>query len=106
MKLGVFLFPEARDPSRDMQIIDETLDEALLAEQLGAHAVFHAEHHFDGNCAYVDPMMFATALAMRTSRIKIGFAVLQTSLYHPLRLGEQISLLDNLSKGRLIVGLG
>jgi alkanesulfonate monooxygenase SsuD/methylene tetrahydromethanopterin reductase-like flavin-dependent oxidoreductase (luciferase family) len=43
---------------------------------------------------------------MATSRIKIGFAVLQTSLYHPLRMAEQISLIDNLSKGRLIVGLG
>ncbi len=43
---------------------------------------------------------------MATTRIKIGFAVLQTSLYHPLRMAEQISLIDNLSKGRLIVGLG
>jgi alkanesulfonate monooxygenase SsuD/methylene tetrahydromethanopterin reductase-like flavin-dependent oxidoreductase (luciferase family) len=106
MKTGVFLFPEARDPTKDNQIINETIKEAVTAEQLGADAVFHAEHHFDGNCVYVDPLMFGTALAMRTSRIKIGFAVLQTSLYHPLRLGEQISLLDNLSNGRLIVGLG
>ncbi len=43
---------------------------------------------------------------MATSRIKIGFAVLQTSLYHPLRMAEQLSLIDNLSNGRLIVGLG
>jgi alkanesulfonate monooxygenase SsuD/methylene tetrahydromethanopterin reductase-like flavin-dependent oxidoreductase (luciferase family) len=69
-------------------------------------AVFLAEHHFDGNCVYVDPATFAAALAMATSRIRIGFAVLQTSLYHPLRMAEQISLIDNLCKGRLIVGLG
>jgi alkanesulfonate monooxygenase SsuD/methylene tetrahydromethanopterin reductase-like flavin-dependent oxidoreductase (luciferase family) len=106
MKIGVFLFPEARDPAKDSQIINETIREAQLAEQLGADAVFLAEHHFDGNCAYVDPPTFAAALSMATTRIKIGFAVLQTSLYHPLRMAEQISLIDNLCKGRLIVGLG
>src|SRR3954469_12913477 len=106
MKIGVFLFHESRDPSADDQVIDEAIQEAILAEAQGMDAVFLVEHHFDGNCAYVDPATFAAALAMATSRIKIGFAVLQTSLYHPLRMAEQISLIDNLCKGRLIVGLG
>lgn len=106
MRVGVFLFHESRNPSEDDQVIDEAIREAKLAEDQGMDAVFLAEHHFDGNCVYVDPPTFAAALAMVTSRIKIGFAVLQTSLYHPLRMAEQISLIDNLSKGRLIVGLG
>ena len=106
MRVGVFLFHESRDPSADGQVIDEAVREAKLAEDEGMDAVFLAEHHFDGNCVYVDPPTFAAALAMATSRIKIGFAVLQTSLYHPLRMAEQISLIDHLSKGRLIVGLG
>jgi alkanesulfonate monooxygenase SsuD/methylene tetrahydromethanopterin reductase-like flavin-dependent oxidoreductase (luciferase family) len=106
MKVGVFLFHESRNPSADAQVIDEAIAEARLAEDQGMDAVFLAEHHFDGNCVYVDPATFAAALAMATSRIRIGFAVLQTSLYHPLRMAEQISLIDNLSKGRLIVGLG
>ena len=106
MKVGVFLFHESRDPSADDRVIDEAVREAKLAEKAGMDAVFLVEHHFDGNSVYVDPPTFAAALAMATSRIKIGFAVLQTSLYHPLRMAEQISLIDNLSKGRLIVGLG
>lgn len=106
MKVGVFLFHESRDPSADARVIDEAVREAQLAEDQGMDAVFLAEHHFDGNCVYVDPPTFAAALAMATSRIKIGFAVLQSSLYHPIRMAEQISLIDNLSKGRLIVGLG
>jgi alkanesulfonate monooxygenase SsuD/methylene tetrahydromethanopterin reductase-like flavin-dependent oxidoreductase (luciferase family) len=106
MRVGVFLFHESRDPSADDRVIAEAVDEARLAEDEGMDAVFLVEHHFDGNCAYVDPATFASALATATSRIKIGFAVLQTSLYHPLRMAEQISLIDNLSKGRLIVGLG
>jgi alkanesulfonate monooxygenase SsuD/methylene tetrahydromethanopterin reductase-like flavin-dependent oxidoreductase (luciferase family) len=106
MRVGVFLFHESREPSADDRVIGEAVAEARLAEDEGMDAVFLVEHHFDGNCAYVDPAVFASALAMATSRIKIGFAVLQTSLYHPLRMAEQISLIDNLSKGRLIVGLG
>src|SRR5262249_16638556 len=62
--------------------------------------------HFDGICAYVDPISFAAALATATTRAKLGFAVVQTSLHHPIRLAEQLALLDHISQGRLIVGLG
>ena len=53
-----------------------------------------AEHHFDGGCAYVDPLTFAAAIAVRTSRITIGFAVAQMALHHPIRLAEQVALID------------
>ena len=65
-----------------------------------------AEHHFDGICAYVDPVTFAAALAASTERIGIGFAVAQMSLHHPIRMAEQMALIDNISRGRLLVGLG
>ena len=106
MKFGDFLFPESRDPAGDGTIIDESLAEARLCDELGMDAVWLAEHHFDGNCAYVDPLTFAAALAVATRRAQLGFAVIQTSLYHPIRLAEQLALLDHLSKGRLILGLG
>ena len=106
VKLSNFLFPESREPALDERVIDETIQEAKLSEQLGFEVVWLAEHHFDGICAYVDPISFAAALAMATSRIKIGFAVAQVSLHHPIRLAEQISLLDNITKGRIIAGLG
>lgn len=106
LRFSTFLFPESADPARDNQVIHETLDEARLAEELGFDAVWLAEHHFDGNCAYVDPVTFAAALVTATKRIRIGFAVAQVSLHHPTRLAEQMSLLDNLSRGRIIVGLG
>jgi alkanesulfonate monooxygenase SsuD/methylene tetrahydromethanopterin reductase-like flavin-dependent oxidoreductase (luciferase family) len=106
VKLSNFLFPESREPALDERVIDETIAEAKLTEQLGFDAVWLAEHHFDGICAYVDPISFAAALATATSRIKIGFAVAQVSLHHPIRLAEQISLLDNITKGRIIAGLG
>jgi alkanesulfonate monooxygenase SsuD/methylene tetrahydromethanopterin reductase-like flavin-dependent oxidoreductase (luciferase family) len=106
MKFGNFLFPESRSAERDGVVIDETLAEARLSDELGMEALWLAEHHFDGNCAYVDPVNFAAAVAVATHRIRIGFAVAQVSLHHPVRLAEQLSLLDNLSHGRLLVGLG
>ncbi len=106
MKIGNFLFPECRDPDRDGAVIEETMREALLSERLGIDTLWLAEHHFDGNCAYVDPVSFAAAVAAATQRIRIGFAVAQMSLHHPIRIAEQFSLIDNISKGRLIIGMG
>src|SRR5688572_21744740 len=94
------------DPALDQQIIQETLREAQLCDSLGMEMLWLAEHHFDGICAYVDPVTFAAALAASTQRIKIGFAVAQMSLHHPVRMAEQMALIDNISKGRLVVGLG
>ena len=106
MKFGNFLFPDSRDPERDGIVIDETLQEAMLSDELGIDTVWLGEHHFDGICAYADPIGFAGALSIALKRASLGFAVLQTSLHHPIRLAEQIAVLDNLTKGRLIVGLG
>src|SRR5260370_23733028 len=106
VRFGNFLFRDCRDPARDSAVIDETLAEARLSDELGIDVIWLGEHHFDGICVYVDPISFAAALAATTQRSTIGFAVIQTSLHHPIRLAEQLALIDNLTKGRLIVGLG
>ncbi|HEX9464445.1 MAG TPA: LLM class flavin-dependent oxidoreductase [Alphaproteobacteria bacterium] len=106
MKFGDFLFPESRNPAADGAVIDDTLREARLCDELGMDAIWLSEHHFDGNSVYADPLTFAAALAVATKRTLLGFAVIQASLYHPMHLAEQLSLLDHLSKGRLVVGLG
>lgn len=106
MNFGNFLFPDCREPERDGIVIDETLREAALSDELGVDVIWLAEHHFDGICAYVDPVSFAGALAATTRRAAIGFAVVQTALHHPVRLAEQLAVLDHIAKGRLIVGLG
>ena len=65
-----------------------------------------AEHHFDGICAYVDPVTLRRGARGEHAQIRIGFAVAQMSLHHPIRMAEQMALIDNISKGRLVVGLG
>src|SRR3954463_6759427 len=106
MRFSNFLFPAAMDPADDQRVIQETLDEAQLCDELGMDMLWLPEHPFDGICAYVDPVTFAAALATATKQIQIGFAVAQMSLHHPIRMAEQMALIDNISKGRLVVGLG
>ena len=106
MQFGSFVFPVSHQPERDSAVIDNTLEEILLAEKIGMHSVWLTEHHFDGAAAHADPLVFGAAIAARTERIRIGFAVAELAFHHPVRLAIQTSLLDNLSHGRLIVGTG
>ena len=106
MRFGSFVFPVSHQPENDSAVIDSTLDEIVLAEQIGMHSVWLTEHHFDGAAAHADPLVLGAAVASRTRNLKIGFAVVELAFHHPVRLAVQTSLLDNLSHGRLIVGTG
>ncbi len=106
MKFGHFLYPMKFDDTRDDHEIDQCLDEAVLAEKLGMDAVWFAEHYFTGECVYGDPLVFASAVAVKTSKIKLGFGIIELPLHNPVRVAHQTALLDNLSKGRLVVGTG
>lgn len=104
MHFGHFFYPMRFDDSDDRQAIQDCLDEALLAEELGYDAIWLAEHYFTGECVYGDPLVFAGAIAAQTSRIEIGFGILELPLHNPVRVAIQTALLDNLCQGRLIVG--
>jgi len=106
MRFGSFVFSISADEKGDHQMIGQTLREIELAEEVGFDAVWLTEHHFDGAVAYADPVVFGAAVAARTRRVLIGFAVVEMALHHPVRLAVQTSLLDNLSNGRLIMGTG
>ena len=106
MRFGSFVFPVSHHPENDSAVIDSTLAEIVLAEQIGMHSVWLTEHHFDGAAAHADPLVLGAAVASRTTDLKIGFAVVELAFHHPVRLAVQTSLLDNLSHGRLIVGTG
>ena len=106
MRFGPFVLQISPDPSLDSQIIDSTLKEAELADALGYDVIWLTEHYFGGDTVYADPVVFGAAVAARTKRVLIGFAVVELALHHPVRLAVQTSLLDNLSNGRLIVGTG
>ncbi len=106
MKFGWLTLSLSPSPAEDALRIDQQLEQAVAAEALGFHSLWLTEHYFTGESVYNDALTFATAVAMRTSRIRIGFAVVQMPFHHPVRLATQLALLDNLSKGRIDVGVG
>ena len=106
MRFGSWVFPISQNSKNDGSVIDDTLTEIDRWEALGFDAIWLSEHHFDGATAYADPVVFAAAVAQRTKNVTIGFAVVEMALHHPVRLAAQVSLLDHLSKGRMILGTG
>lgn len=93
----------AQDPVRLHGFTLELVEEA---EELGLHSVWLSEHHGFEDGYLTQPLTFAAAVAARTTRIRIGTAVLLAPLRHPVHVAEESALVDLLSGGRLEVGLG
>ncbi len=106
MRFSYLTLAASPGPESDWQAIQDQLELARLAEQLGFDGVWLTEHYFTGESVYNDALTFAAAVAMQTSKLRIGFAVVQLPFHHPVRLATQLALLDNLSNGRIDVGVG
>jgi natural product biosynthesis luciferase-like monooxygenase protein len=106
MKFAVMTLVEQPDGKTAKEIYDQTLDIAQAAEELGFEAIWLAEHHFTeyGICASI-PVLGA-AIAMRTSRIRIGSGICVLPFHDPRRVAEDYAMLDVLSGGRLDFGMG
>ncbi len=113
MDIGLMMDGDYRDGQTQRQAFEEVLTTADLAEALGFNSIWLAERHFSppGGTALISsigsaPLLLATAIAARTSRLRIGTAVLLLPLGHPVRLAEEVATLDHLSRGRLDLGIG
>lgn len=96
-------WPEGIDPYR---IITETTEQAQYGEELGFQGVWLAEHHFSRYGLGSSSLILAAYIAARTSTIRLGTAVLVPPLHQPVRLAEDIAMLDLTSGGRVDVGFG
>jgi len=86
--------------------VDETIAEAALAESCGFDAMFFGEHHQDRDGFLPSPLIVCTAVAARTTRLKVGTSVILLPLYHPIHLAEDVATLDIVSHGRTVLGVG
>ena len=76
-----------------------------MADQLGFDEAWFGEHHFNGFSVIPDPATMIAYAAARTNKIRLGTAGFLAPFYHPIRLAESIAVLDNLSQGRINVGV-
>ena len=105
MKIGLFDHVEAAD--RPMAtLFDERLTFAKAADEAGIYCLHVAEHHATPLNMVPVPGVYLGAVARATKRMRLGPLVYLLPLYSPLRLIEEISMLDHLSHGRLEVGVG
>ena len=107
MHFGLFSLMTQRDRSvSPRQLYMEMTDQVKMAERIGFDIAWFAEHHFSNYCLCPSPLAMAIALAPQTRTIRLGTAVIVAPLYHPLRMLEEIGLLDVISNGRAVIGVG
>jgi alkanesulfonate monooxygenase SsuD/methylene tetrahydromethanopterin reductase-like flavin-dependent oxidoreductase (luciferase family) len=106
MRFGTFFFFQAPPGHRHADIIHRELEQVEWTEELGFDEVWFTEHHFIDYGLSVDPSSLAAAAASRTRRVRIGLAAAILPFHHPLRLAEQMALVDIIANGRLDVGVG
>ena len=83
----------------------ESLDEVTRAEELGFDSVWMEEHHAVTNHYWPSPLPVLAGFATRTSKVMLGTDILVAAFYHPVRLAEDIALLDVMSNGRITLGI-
>ncbi len=107
MKVGVLQFFGWADRRIPLQsVYERAIERFEVMDSAGYDAVWLAEHHFSGYSVCPSVHMMATMAAARTQRLRIGTAVSLAPFYNPLRLAEEVALLDVLSGGRVNWGAG
>jgi alkanesulfonate monooxygenase SsuD/methylene tetrahydromethanopterin reductase-like flavin-dependent oxidoreductase (luciferase family) len=106
MEFGIFLLMQSPDGRPSAEIYARAIEIAEAAEDLGFAKFWVAEHHFVNYSHSSRPLLLLSHVAARTSRIRLGPAIIPLSMHHPLTVAEELATLDQLSGGRLEIGIG
>jgi alkanesulfonate monooxygenase SsuD/methylene tetrahydromethanopterin reductase-like flavin-dependent oxidoreductase (luciferase family) len=107
MNFGLLTECYAREGKSHAQAYADALDQVDAAEALGLDSIWMVEQHFRPWASLLpSPMLFGSAIAARTQRVRIGLAVAVLPLCNPLRVAEEANMLDQISQGRFDLGVG
>jgi alkanesulfonate monooxygenase SsuD/methylene tetrahydromethanopterin reductase-like flavin-dependent oxidoreductase (luciferase family) len=106
MRFGLFFLNEKPPTLTDEQVVENSLEQCVAADELGFDTLFLGEHHFAPYGTMADCAVFGGAVATLTKRIQISNAVMIPSFVHPVRVAEQVAMLDVMSHGRYAPGFG
>jgi len=100
------VFQNPENERTDLEVYTQELRLAELAEPLGFDSVWSVEHHFTDYTMCPDVTQFLAYMAGKTNRVKLGSMVIVLPWHDPVRVAEEVAMLDNLSGGRMILGIG
>jgi alkanesulfonate monooxygenase SsuD/methylene tetrahydromethanopterin reductase-like flavin-dependent oxidoreductase (luciferase family) len=107
MRVGyTTIFQGSGNPSDDQRVYTDELRLCDLAEPLGFEAIWATEHHFTSYTMCPDPVQFLSYMAGRTKNILLGSGAVIMPWHDPVRVAEQVTVLDLMSNGRFIFGMG
>ena len=107
MEFGVFILAQQRGYHQtSQQVINNSIQQTVAAEQAGFHNAWYAEHHFNNYSFSPSPLMMVAHMAAKTQRIRLGTAVCILPLYQPARFLAEVGFVDTVSNGRLDLGVG
>src|SRR5688572_33157540 len=106
MDTGIFLLLQSPSTRPSQEVYANGLEQAQAAEALGFRNAWLAEHHFSTYGYLSRPLQLATHISAKTTRLRVGTAVVVLPIHHPLVVAEEIATLDLLSGGRVDIGLG
>jgi len=107
MEFGVFILAQQRGYHQSSkQVINNSIEQTVVAEQAGFNNAWYAEHHFNNYSLSPSPLMTIAHAAAKTQRIRLGTAVCILPLYHPARFLAEVGFVDTVSNGRLDLGVG
>jgi len=107
MEFGVFILAQQRSYEQSsQQVILNSIEQTVVAEQAGFNTAWYAEHHFNNYSLSPSPLMTIAHVAAKTHRIRLGSAVCILPLYNPARFLAEVGFVDTVSNGRLELGVG
>ena len=106
MDKGLFTIPIYPKSTEYSKILNETLNNTIYAEENAASEIFFGEHLADKHEKIVSSLMMVAQMSSVTKKIKLGTLTTNLNFYNPALLSGLIATVDNMSKGRLILGIG